>query len=99
MTITIRKQKSISVTFRGFDIAAEEVIRIVGLTPELFGNKGEPKRPSLKPLLSQSYTIFSIALPEDSGIAENFSALIMNMGGADNIIQLQKNNKTRFYRN
>ncbi|KPZ05576.1 hypothetical protein ALO41_200007 [Pseudomonas amygdali pv. ulmi] len=89
MTISIKKPKSISVTFRGFDISAAEVVRIVGLTPELFGNKGEPKRPGLKSVISLSYTIFSISLPEDSDMADNFASLIMHMGGKDNIIQLQ----------
>ncbi|WP_440813989.1 hypothetical protein ACTACJ_09225 [Pseudomonas syringae] len=68
---------------------AEDVVRLVGLAPELFGNQGEPKRPGFKTKLNKSYAIFSKDLEDDSDMEEEFSALIFLLGGVENIIRLQ----------
>jgi hypothetical protein len=91
-----QKQKSLSITFRGFDIPAEEVVRLAGVTPELFGNQGAPKRPGSKTLLSKSYVIFSKDLLEDSDLAESFSDFVSELGGIAKITQLKQLVKPEF---
>ncbi len=90
MNTLIRKPKAISVTFRGFSISAEEVVGLVGLRPELFGNKGEPKRLGFKTVLNKSYAIFSKNLLEESNISDDLTALVLQLGGIDEILLLQK---------
>lgn len=90
MIIKIRKPKSVSMTFREFNMPAEEVARLAGVTPELSGNQGEPKRPGSKTLLNKSYVIFSKSLPEDSDMAEDLSFFLSELGGVEKIMHIKE---------
>lgn len=96
MSIKIRKPKSVSMTFREFHMPAEDVIRLVGIKPELFGNQGEPKRPGSKTLLNKSYVIFSKNLSEDSDMAEDLSVFLSELGGVEKIIRIKEIIKPKF---
>ncbi|WP_229614266.1 hypothetical protein [Pseudomonas syringae] len=69
---------------------AEEVARLAGVTPELSGNQGEPKRPGSKTLLNKSYVIFSKSLPEDSDMAEDLSFFLSELGGVEKIMHMKE---------
>lgn len=59
------RKKSVSLTFRGFERAAEDVAGLVGVKASRLGNRGEPVKPGVKTLLTRSYVIFSVDVESD----------------------------------
>ena len=48
MNASAGRQKSVSLTFRGFDLAAAEVANLLGVAASGLGNRGEPVKPGVK---------------------------------------------------
>lgn len=82
--------KSASLTFRGFAAPAEDVIALVGVTPSLYGNRGEPVRPHVKTLLTRSYVIFSKEFGEGFELNDMLPALFEALGGVDRLRSLHE---------
>jgi hypothetical protein len=79
------RDKSVSLTLRGFDRDAQEVISLVGTSPSSYGNRGEPVRPSVKTLLTRSYVDFSMSFPNDYALCNMFPALLTHLGGINHL--------------
>ncbi len=85
MTSSTTRVKSVSMTFRGFDIQAEDVVALVGVAASRSGNRGEPVKPGVKTLLSRSYVKFSRGFASDEELSDMLPALFAHVGGTDRI--------------
>lgn len=65
MNSIIAKTKAISLIFRGFDLAAQEVEALVGREASKLGNAGDLVRPDVKTRLTRSYVGFTLNLQSD----------------------------------
>lgn len=83
------RRKSISLTFRGFALAAEEVVDLVGATASRLGNRGEPVKPGVKTLLTRSYAIFSMSFASDYELNDMLPTLLTHLGGLGRLVQIR----------
>ena len=77
----LRRFKSISLTFRGFDLTPEEVESIAGVATSEKGSKGMPAKPGVRTLLNRSFVQFSVDFPSGCRLNEMIPALVMHLGG------------------
>jgi hypothetical protein len=89
MTSSSKRKKSVSLTFRGFDMTAEEVVRRFGVAASRLGNRGEHVKPGVKTLLTRSYSIFSMDFTNDCKLNDMFAALLTQLGGANRLTQIR----------
>lgn len=83
------RTKSVSLTFRGFDMASEEVARLLGVAASRFGNRGDPVKVGVQTLLTRSYTIFSMEFAGDYDLNDMLPALLVRLGGADRLLKMR----------
>lgn len=83
------RTKSVSLTFRGFDIPSEEVASLLGVAASRLGNRGEPVKAGVKTLLTRSYTIFSMEFASDYDLNEMLPALLARLGGTDRLLNMR----------
>ncbi|WP_377161134.1 hypothetical protein ACFJIX_14350 [Roseateles sp. UC29_93] len=93
-SVTSRK-KSVTLIFRGFDMKAEDVVRLVGGAASC-GNRGEPVKPGVSTLLSRSYARFSMDFTSDDELNDMLPALLALLGGGDRIRQLREQVQPEF---
>lgn len=89
--------KSISLTFRGFEISPDEVQSIVGIQATSFGTKGEPVRPGVKTLLRRSAVLYEIEFPNDCRWDEMIPALISHLGGVEHLRNAREKVNPEFF--
>lgn len=94
-SLSVRK-KSVSLTFRGFDLTAEEVVALVGVAASRLGNRGEPVKLGVKTLLTRSYAIFSLDFLNDYELCEMLPALLKHLGGVNHLCQIQSQIQPEF---
>lgn len=83
--MTIINSKSISLTFRGFDLSPSDVELIVGRASSSTGTKGKKTKPQVTTILPRSFVQFEIELPNNCCIDDMVPQLIVFLGGIDNI--------------
>jgi len=93
---SVRRKKSISLTFRGFNLRAEEVVALVGVAASSFGNQGEQVKPSVQTRLTRSYAIFSLDFLDDFDLCEMLPVLLTRLGGIDHLCQMQSRIQPEF---
>lgn len=96
MSSSSNRKKSVSLTFRGFDMAAEEVAHLVGVAASRLGNRGEPVKAGIKRLLTRSYTIFSMDFASDYDLNDMLPALFARLGGAERLLNLRNEVRPEF---
>lgn len=89
--------KSISLTFRGFDISPQEVQSIVGVETSSLGCRGEPIKPGVKSLLKRSFAKFSVEFPHGCRLDEMFPALMSHLGGAHHLCNVREQVRPEFF--
>lgn len=96
MSSSPTRRKSVSLTFRDFNIAAEELVTLVGAAPSRFGNRGESVKPGIKTLLTRSYAIFSRDFEGGFELNDMLPALLAGLGGVDHLFQIRNQVKPEF---
>jgi hypothetical protein len=96
MNSSAGRQKSVSLTFRGFDVPAEEVAKLLGVAASRLGNRGEPVKQGVKTLLTRSYVIFSSTFASDYELSNMLPALLTNLGGVDRVLWLKDEVRPEF---
>lgn len=83
------REKSISITFRGFEINADALVAMFNVKPDSAVNKGERMWPRLERRAIKSYVIFSLNLPRDFQLCNMLPTLFEYMGGAEHIYNVK----------
>ncbi|MBX8489645.1 hypothetical protein K5D42_07145 [Pseudomonas cichorii] len=96
MNSLTKRKKMVSLTFRGFDMPAVQVIELVGLKSSRFGNKGEHVKPGVRALLARSYVVFSLEFSEGFDMCEMIPEFISHIGGLDHVLKVQGEVKPEF---
>jgi hypothetical protein len=97
MSSSFNRKKSVSLTFRGFEMPAEDVASLLGVAASRVGNRGEPVKPDVKTLLTRSYAIFSMDFPSDHRLNDMFPALLARLGGVDRLLQVRNEVQPEFF--
>jgi hypothetical protein len=85
MNLPNYRKKSVSLTFRGFDLTAQEVAILVGVPPTSFGNIREPVRPGIKTTLTRSYVRYSMNFQNDYELCNMIPEFFAYLGGVDHL--------------
>jgi hypothetical protein len=96
MSSSPNRKKSVSLTFRGFDIAPEEVANLLGVAASRLGKQGEPVRVGVMTLLTRSYAIFSMDFASDCELSDMFPALMARLGGFNRLLQTRNEVQPEF---
>jgi len=83
------RKKTVSLTFRGFAAPAETVASALAVPASMYGNRGEPVRPTVQTRLSRSYARFELIVEDDPPLDAMFPALLLRLGGMDRIKALR----------
>jgi hypothetical protein len=97
MNSKVQMFKSISLTFRGFDISPQEVQLIVGVTASSFGSRSEPVKQGVKSLLKRSFANFSVEFPNGCRLDEMFPALMSHLGGVHHLCDVRDRVRPEFF--
>lgn len=90
MSSSSNREKSVSLTFRGFDVPAERVAELLGVAASRLGNRGEPVKPEVRTLLTRSYTKFSTNFASDHDLSDMLPTLFAQLGGVDRLLWLKE---------
>jgi hypothetical protein len=90
------REKSVSLTFRGFDRTAQEAASLVGVIASRLGNRGETVRPSVKTLLTKSYVQYSMRFPNEYSLCNMLPNFLAYLGGVDHLCQVQSQVQPEF---
>jgi hypothetical protein len=74
--------KSVSLTFRGFELTCQQVESLVGVAPSFTATRGEPTRPGRDILFPRSSVQYSLEFPIGCRLDEMIPALLAKLGGA-----------------
>lgn len=96
MSSSSNRKKSVSLTFRGFDIASETVANLLGVAASRLGNRGEPVKLGVQTLLTRSYTIFSMDFASDDELDDMLPALLARLGGVSRLLQVRNEVQPEF---
>ena len=92
----LAREKSVSLTLRGFAAPAQDVADLVGRVPKRVGNRGEPVKQGVKTLLTRSYAAFSMSFANDHALCNMLPALLENLGGVEHLCQVRDEVKAEF---
>lgn len=95
-TAVSSRKKSVSLTFRGFDMASENIAILLGVAAARSGNRGELVKLGVKTLLTRSYTIFSIDFADDYELNDMLPALLARLGGVNRLLQVRNEVQPEF---
>jgi len=87
--MTLRRARSISLTFRGFELTPQEVESFVGVTATRLGKQGEPVKPGVKTLLKRPIVKYSLEFPYGCRMAEMIPALVQHLGGISHLCKVR----------
>lgn len=90
------RAKSASLTFRGFEIPAEDVARLAAIPASRLGNRGEPVKPGVKTLLTRSYILFSMDFASDADLNEMLPTLVARLGGVQKLLAMREEVRPEF---
>ena len=96
MNLPNYRKKSVSLTFRGFDLTAQEVATLVGVPPTSFGNIGEPVRPGIKTMLTRSYVRYSMNFQNEYQLCDMLPEFFAYLGGGDHLSQVRNHVQPEF---
>jgi len=85
MISMIDRKKSISLIFRGFNLAAQDVEALIGMTASRLGNVGDLVRPNVKTRLTRSYIGFTLDFQSSCELCDMLPALFNHLGGVDHL--------------
>lgn len=91
------RKKSISLTFRGFDLNPWELESLVGVKASLIGIRGKPIKSGVMTPLLRSCVIFSIDFPKDRRLDEMFPALFAQLGGVNHLCSVRDLVRPEFF--
>ena len=89
MTVASTRKRSVSLCFRGFDIAPFEVESMVGLGASLILEKGKPVKQGVKTLATRSAICFKVEVESDFRLAEMIPKLIDHLGGVEHLLMVR----------
>ena len=89
--------KSASLTFRGFDLALEEVDRIVGVAAGFSGVRGEPVKQGVARLLNRSFARYAIDFSDGCRLDEMIPKLLNNLGGVTHLSEAKAKISPEFF--
>lgn len=89
--------RSISLTFRGFELTPQEVESFVGVTATRLGNRGEPVKPGVKTLLKRSVAKYSLEFPSGCRLDEMVPALMQHLGGISHLCNVRDRVSPEFF--
>lgn len=96
MKSKIARFKSIKLVFRGFSVTPEEVENLIGVKAEKLGLRGVPLIGGVTPL-KRSFVSYRVEFPEGCSLFEMLPALMLHMGGVDNIYKVKNIIKPDFF--
>jgi hypothetical protein len=83
------KIKSVSLTFRGFDMTPKKVESLVGVSASTLGIRGEAIKLNVETKWKRSVAKFSLSVPKDSRLDEMIPALFHLLGGVEHIREVR----------
>ncbi|URM25404.1 hypothetical protein LLY42_15310 [Pseudomonas frederiksbergensis] len=89
--------KSASLTFRGFDLALEEVDCIVGVAAGLSGVRGEPVKQGVATLLNRSFARYAIDFIDGCRLDEMIPKLLDYLGGVNHLSEAKEKISPEFF--
>ena len=92
----MNREKSVSLTLRGFDRTAQDAASLIGVNPSRLGNRGEPVRPSVRTLLTRSYVQYSMRFPNEYSLCDMLPDFLAFMGGVDHLCDVQSQVQPEF---
>jgi len=92
----VNREKSVSLTFRGFDFTAQYVASLVDVPTSRMGNRGEPVRPGVKTLLTRSYVQYSMHFLNDYELCDMLPKFLAYLGGVEHLGCVQKKVQPEF---
>ncbi|MFZ6722940.1 hypothetical protein [Undibacterium sp. Ji49W] len=93
----MNREKSVSLTLRGFDRTAQDVASLIGVNPTRLGNRGEPVRPSVRTLLTRSYVQYSMSFPSEYSLCDMLPDFLVYMGGVSHLWDVQSQVQPEFF--
>lgn len=96
MSLIATRTKSVSLSWRGFNLTAQEVASRVGVAASRLGNSGEPVKQGIKTLLVRSYVRFSMDFSDDQNLCDMLPALLTHLGGVDHLCQIRNQVQPEF---
>lgn len=89
--------KSASLTFRGIDLPPEEVERIVGVTAESWGVRGNPVKQGVATLLNRSFVRYEVSFSENCQLDEMITKLLEYLGSANHLSEAKEKIEPQFF--
>ena len=84
------KVKSVSLTFRGFEVEPDIIEQLMGAKANSIGRIGSPIKAGVKTLLKRSFVEFSVSFSKDSRLDEMIPILLSHLGGVNNITMVRE---------
>lgn len=75
------KSKSVSLTFRGFDLDPTDIENILGIRASHTGRRGHPRKPDVKTALNRSFAMFALLLDEKCRLDQAIPLILDHLGG------------------
>lgn len=97
MTLKQIRFRSISLTFRGFELTPQEVESFVGVTATRLGNRGEPVKPGVKALLKRSVVKYSLEFSGGCRLDEMVPVLMQHLGGINHLCNVRDRVSPEFF--
>lgn len=88
MTATA-KCKTVSLTFRGFDVDPIVIERMIGVQASNMGLKGVAVKPGVKAVLKRSFVRFSVPLDLSTRLDQVVPAIFDHVGGPTKIVEVR----------
>lgn len=98
MNSNVKIFKSISLTFRGFDMSPQDVQAICGVTASFLGSRGEPAKPGVNSVLKRSAAKFSVEFPGGCRLDEMLPSLLSLLGGVNRLCDIRDQVRPEFLR-
>ena len=82
--------KSISLTFRGFELPPEEVEKLVGVKATRVLHKGAPVKPGVKTLAVRHAAKFELVFPAETELFKMVPAIMAHLGGVEHLVGVRE---------
>lgn len=89
--------KSVSLTFRGFDVEPDTVERLMNVKASSLGRAGLPVKPGVKGVLKRSFAEFSINFDKECRLDEMIPLLLSRLGGIERIVKVREHVSPEFF--
>lgn len=79
------ERRTISLSIRGFDVQPEEVVRLIGVEPNLLGKKGDQIRPGVTGVWKKNVVLYERPIIKYNSWDQAISSLIEEVGGVEKL--------------